>query len=178
MSTLSSQRLTPMPVFECGKKDLGVEEHHVVPKSLGGKRVVPLCPECHTLIHCGEKKRKTTTSKLTKEGLKKVKAQRALGGPHTVELGWRNNSNGERVPHRKEQNWITRIFALQEKLRMESGNYTKAFGAEVARQVTEEGFRTRKGKPVHVTGIYRILKRFESDDKGMWRKAGADKYGN
>ena len=61
---------------------------------------------------------------------------------------------------------------------MESGNYTKAFGAEVARQVTEEGFRTRKGKPVHVTGIYRILKRFESDDKGMWRKAGADKYGN
>ena len=35
--------------FECGKKaDI---EHHVIPRSLGGKKTVPLCNQCHSLVH-------------------------------------------------------------------------------------------------------------------------------
>ena len=35
--------------FNCGKK--AEHEHHVVPKSLGGLKTVPLCLECHQKIH-------------------------------------------------------------------------------------------------------------------------------
>ena len=35
--------------FECGKP--AECEHHVVPKSLGGIKTVPLCLKCHGIIH-------------------------------------------------------------------------------------------------------------------------------
>ena len=35
--------------FECGKP--AKCNHHVIPKSLGGKRTVPLCLKCHGLVH-------------------------------------------------------------------------------------------------------------------------------
>ena len=36
--------------WECG--DQGpIHNHHVVPKSLGGKRTIPLCLECHGKVH-------------------------------------------------------------------------------------------------------------------------------
>jgi hypothetical protein len=35
--------------FECGepKQDM----HHVIPKSKGGKKMIPLCAKCHGLVH-------------------------------------------------------------------------------------------------------------------------------
>lgn len=38
-----------MQCFECGKP--AKCEHHVVPKSLGGTRTVPLCLKCHSIVH-------------------------------------------------------------------------------------------------------------------------------
>lgn len=35
--------------FECGKP--ATHAHHVVPKSKGGTRTIPLCLECHSKIH-------------------------------------------------------------------------------------------------------------------------------
>ena len=35
--------------FECGKE--ATEEHHVIPKSLGGTKTVPLCTKCHMKVH-------------------------------------------------------------------------------------------------------------------------------
>ena len=35
--------------FECGGN--ADAEHHVVPKSLGGKKTIPLCNECHRIVH-------------------------------------------------------------------------------------------------------------------------------
>lgn len=35
--------------FECGEpKD---DMHHVIPKSKGGKKTIPLCSKCHGLVH-------------------------------------------------------------------------------------------------------------------------------
>lgn len=39
------------PCFECGVMTLGI--HHVVPVSLGGTKVIPLCEECHNKVHGG-----------------------------------------------------------------------------------------------------------------------------
>ena len=36
--------------FECGNEG-GIDNHHVVPESLGGTKTVPLCYECHGLVH-------------------------------------------------------------------------------------------------------------------------------
>ena len=36
--------------FECEIED-DVEEHHVVPISLGGTKTIPLCLKCHGLVH-------------------------------------------------------------------------------------------------------------------------------
>ncbi len=38
-----------MSCFECGK--LAEHNHHVLPESKGGTRTVPLCANCHGLIH-------------------------------------------------------------------------------------------------------------------------------
>lgn len=35
--------------FECGKP--AKCNHHVIPKCLGGKKTVPLCLQCHGLVH-------------------------------------------------------------------------------------------------------------------------------
>jgi hypothetical protein len=37
------------PCFECGKP--AGHRHHVIPKSLGGTKTVPLCVECHGKVH-------------------------------------------------------------------------------------------------------------------------------
>ena len=36
--------------FECGNGGT-LDFHHVIPKSLGGKMAIPLCAECHGLVH-------------------------------------------------------------------------------------------------------------------------------
>ena len=56
--------------FECGKPSQ--ENHHVIPRSLGGKNTVPLCSPCHGKSH--EMKRRLTSSDLIKKGIAKAKA--------------------------------------------------------------------------------------------------------
>lgn len=35
--------------FECGRP--AQHAHHVVPRSLGGTRTIPLCIDCHSIVH-------------------------------------------------------------------------------------------------------------------------------
>jgi len=54
--------------FECGepKKDM----HHVIPKSKGGKKTIPLCAKCHGLVHDKDFVRHR---QLQKEGIERAK---------------------------------------------------------------------------------------------------------
>ena len=36
--------------FECGTNS-NIHQHHVVPKTLGGKKTIPLCGTCHGKVH-------------------------------------------------------------------------------------------------------------------------------
>lgn len=53
--------------FECGKP---MEEmHHIIPKSRGGKKTIPLCIDCHGKAHNIEHRRLILNA--AREGLKK-----------------------------------------------------------------------------------------------------------
>ncbi len=54
--------------FECGepKQDM----HHVIPKSKGGKKTIPLCAKCHGLVHGKDFVKHRT---LLLEGIKRAK---------------------------------------------------------------------------------------------------------
>jgi len=62
--------------FECSNQ--AEQNHHVVPKSKGGTRTIPLCEPCHSKVHGF----KIGSSHLIKEGLVKARlAGRTLGRP-------------------------------------------------------------------------------------------------
>lgn len=64
-----------MKCFECG--DVAEHEHHVVPKSKGGTKVVPLCSRCHGMVHDEDM---VTWRTLHKEGIAKAKAEGRFTG--------------------------------------------------------------------------------------------------
>ena len=59
--------------FECDSSE-NIVDHHVVPRSLGGNRIVTLCQVCHDKVH-GVDPRKISLSNLTKEGLDRARKQ-------------------------------------------------------------------------------------------------------
>jgi hypothetical protein len=89
--------------FECG--GVANHDHHVVPKSLGGTKTIPLCVECHSKVHG----RALTHSSLVKAGIERAKAEgRPVGGgskkgriialtPAQVRKARRMHSKGEGV---------------------------------------------------------------------------------
>ena len=54
--------------FECGEPKEHM--HHVIPKSKGGKKMIPLCAKCHGLVHGKDFVKHRT---LLLEGIKKAK---------------------------------------------------------------------------------------------------------
>lgn len=59
--------------INCGAK--ATIQHHVMPRSLGGVGTVPLCDNCHNILHEKENKKGLTISELTKAvGLKNGKS--------------------------------------------------------------------------------------------------------
>lgn len=71
----------PPPCFECGAP--AGEQHHVVPRSRGGTRTVPLCSPCHGRAH-GQSGR-ADISRLTREALAAKREQGViLGRPRAV----------------------------------------------------------------------------------------------
>jgi hypothetical protein len=73
--------------FECGGK--AEYSHHVVPRSFGGTRTVPLCGECHAKVHHVDGERRLSGSVLTRRALarKKARGQRVGTIPYGFKLG-------------------------------------------------------------------------------------------
>lgn len=67
--------------FECGAP--ATEAHHVVPRSKGGTRTVPLCSSCHGFVH--GQNRRGDISDLTRAALAVKREQGVqLGRPRTL----------------------------------------------------------------------------------------------
>ena len=80
-----------MRCFECGED--AVFSHHVVPRSLGGIKTVPLCSKHHGLVHC---RTFLDVGMLTSQALQKKKANgEYLGGP--LPFGYRLKADGKHL---------------------------------------------------------------------------------
>ena len=76
-----------MKCFECGTTE-DIQQHHVVPKSRGGTKTVPLCYSCHRKAHHKSGTGSMNHRRLTSEGLRRASRRGVkLGGanPKTLE---------------------------------------------------------------------------------------------
>jgi DNA invertase Pin-like site-specific DNA recombinase len=62
--------------FECGEK--ADVEHHVIPRSKGGNKTVPLCNNCHSLVHDAKLFSTAALSLHGKEIVKRLKNQQKI----------------------------------------------------------------------------------------------------
>jgi len=62
--------------FECGQE--AHHDHHIIPKSLGGTKTIPLCVTCHAKVHG---RNAMADSTLIKAGIARAKAAgKQIGG--------------------------------------------------------------------------------------------------
>lgn len=127
--------------FECGQPS--EHDHHVVPRSLGGTKTVPLCLTCHGKVHG----RKLNHRELTTAALHALRAAGRLVG--NAPFGFRVADDGTTlVEHAPEQAILARVAELH------------ATGLSIRRVVAallDEGIRGRTGKPMAYTQVRRLL---------------------
>lgn len=58
--------------FECG--EIATEDHHVIPRVMGGTKTIPLCTQCHMKVHgLDGTKRADNHRENTKRGIDKIR---------------------------------------------------------------------------------------------------------
>ena len=78
--------------FDCDSVN-DIHQHHVVPRSLGGTRTVPLCSRCHGLVHGRDM---TRGAVLTRQALAHKRATGRKSNANTP-IGLRVAADGETV---------------------------------------------------------------------------------
>lgn len=122
--------------FECDEP--AEVEHHVVPRSRGGTRTVPLCGRCHGRAH-------HTDRNMSPVAL--IRDRVAQGKPHgRTPFGYRVE-NGRYVP----VEWQMRVLALMERMRREGVSTTA-----VADALNRWGVPTQHGRRWRDAGVWKI----------------------
>ena len=133
-----------MTCFECDATE-NLHHHHVVPRSLGGTKTIPLCERCHGLVHS---KDFTSTSALTSKAMQKKKAKGLYTGGRAP-FGFKLGDDGETlVPNSAE---VEIILCAQELRR--DGHSLRGISAELA----ERGMLTRNGRTFDHKAIPALL---------------------
>lgn len=130
--------------FECGHA--ADHDHHVVPRSLGGTRTIPLCESCHGKVHgCGF----TSHRALTARGMQRKRTRGEYTGG-VAPYGWRVGANGVKLEvHPGEQAASQRARELRE-----SGLSLRA----VAARLEAEGLLPRSGGRWHPSTVRDLLR--------------------
>lgn len=145
--------------FECGRSDIEIQNHHVVPKSLGGTKTVPLCAVCHGKIH-GLKG--LSSGELSRVGIR----ERQKLGFHQGQVPYGFRVQFKRlVPDRDEQAWINWM-----RERAAAGMNAN----RIAKALNEMEVPTKRGHPWERKVVKNILKRRYTDTipRGDPRKTG------
>lgn len=129
--------------FECGSEE-NIHMHHVVPKSLGGTKTIPLCAYCHGKVH--------SINLIEARVLQKKKLKEA----------WDNGKRWGRTPYgyKLERGaWVVceeEIKTLQWiKERHDAGMTFR----QISTALEEMGIYTQYGHPWHSSSLARVLKR-------------------
>ena len=115
--------------FECDA--IAEHDHHVIPRSRGGKKTVPLCVRCHSKAHG----KKMAHNSLTKDALlaKKLRGERT----GSVPFGYKLSADGVRLEPQRDQLEAAKLMKL-----MRRNGFTLR---EIALQMTAMGVLTAKG---------------------------------
>lgn len=133
-----------MQCFECGSTE-ELHHHHVVPRSLGGTKTIPLCGPCHGLVHSRDAMK---TGALTSKAMKAKRAKGEYTGGR-VPYGYSVGADGVTlVPNPAE---IEVILCAQELRR--DGYSLRGISSELA----DKGMTTRNGKPFSFRSISDLL---------------------
>ena len=130
--------------FEC--RAPAEHEHHVVPRSLGGVRTIPLCARCHGLVHSADLTRIGT---LTRKALQHKKARGEYTGGKAP-YGYQLSDDGVTlVEHEAEQ--LVIAAAVQYRA---AGLSLRATSAQLA----DLGMFNRKGRPFAASAMHALVK--------------------
>ena len=120
--------------FECGIKEY-IERHHIVPKSKGGTKTIPLCYICHRKVHGEDPEKQLCNSTLTKEGIERARKRGAKLGNRT------NLKEAQEMGRAKSQSNANEFSLSLSNLIMNDKTHS-----EIARQLTNQNIKTRRGK--------------------------------
>jgi len=126
--------------FECGSVE-DIHDHHVVPRSMGGTKTIPLCKTCHGLVHS---KKMTSISTLTKKAMMEMKEKGLYtGGRHPY---GKSLVDGKLIDNPYEQ----AVMDYAKELRNRGLSLRKC--EEI---MYIKGFRTRNGNTIRYSQIAR-----------------------
>jgi len=130
--------------FECGAPSS--HDHHVVPKSFGGTKTIPLCERCHGIIHdISFSNGGINHSMLTMQGMKNQATKGYAIG--TVPLGYEMGEDGKLNMNASEQITIQIIHELAGR-----GMSVRKIAARL-----NDLRRPCRGNAWHKTTVHRIL---------------------
>lgn len=130
--------------FECDA--IADHWHHVVPKSKGGVRTIPLCQQCHAKVHSPHL---LTTCRLTKDAMQ----QKRLRGERTGEVpfGFRLAADGVRLERDDNESQIIKLMHLW---RHDGMSYHR-----IASRLNADGVPPKKGTRWYSTSVWMIIRR-------------------
>jgi len=133
-----------MNCFECGRP--AVYRHHVIPKSRGGKKTVPLCGVCHALVHG---RLSLHTAELTRAALRSRRSSGMKTGGD-IPFGYRVEA-GRLIPDADEQKTVRLVLDLAGK-----GESLRA----ICRKLEDAGVSRKNGSRTwHPQAVLRIIGR-------------------
>jgi formate-dependent nitrite reductase cytochrome c552 subunit len=132
--------------FECGSTE-NIENHHVVPRSKGGKKTIPLCARCHDKVH-HRYRSKITSSQLTKEGLKKAKKRGVQLGAYGKHLAAQNKKNAKKFAKELKPTLVKLL----------KSDTKKSYGA-FAKALNRRGIKTPRGYSFAPTTVRNVFLR-------------------
>jgi len=141
--------------FECEKTEdqIEIHNHHVIPKSKGGIKTVPLCCECHGLVHG---KKMMNMGNLIKKALKERK-EKGLPVSHPP-YGFQVGADGYLVEEPTEHQTWNRVMEIRSEP-IHSGLSSRGLSWRlVAIGLNEEGYTNRSGNPWTSQNLFQINK--------------------
>lgn len=118
--------------FECDSTE-NIEHHHVVPRSLGGTRTIPLCSSCHSKVH---DRKETTISKLIQTDMDAKRTRSEWLGGHAP-YGYAIDADGVKlIPVKSELKHLNYMIRLSN----EGLSYR-----EIARRLERRKVPTKQG---------------------------------
>ena len=145
--------------FECGTEEC-IQHHHVVPRSVGGTKTIPLCSICHGKVHGIKRDKQINVSELTKAGIARARAAgKQIGNPKLK----KHSAVGRATVQRLANEFALSLGPEMIILREDSGLSWR----KLADNLNHQGIKTRHGYQWQGSNVRNVYWRYKklSEDK-------------